>query len=134
MCFKDIIPSLPQFQIHFPLPTGPSLCPFCFHSSSPICAAHIFFGVWSSTGMWSTYQGLHSLKKKKNLFLPLPDANNCSTTRSRTMCPTALSRFCSYCHTIVSSYVQLPSLCGEDTICSPSTPLVLTLFLPPLPK
>lgn len=71
MCFKDIIPSLPQFQIHFPLPTGPSLCPFCFHSSSPICAAHIFFGVWSSTGMWSTYQGLHSLKKKKKTCFSL---------------------------------------------------------------
>lgn len=34
--------------------------PFKKKLSSPIGAPHIFFDVWASTRVWSTYQGLHS--------------------------------------------------------------------------
>lgn len=116
MCFKDIIPSLPQFQIHFPLPTGPSLCPFFF-----------FFPIHQAQFVLPKYLSVCGLPLEcGQLTRGYTLKENClSFFQKLTIVPQLGVGLCAqlpspdFVHivtTIVSSYVQLPSLYREDTI------------------
>lgn len=132
-------------QIHsLSLPTQICIIFFFFlkYQSSLICAAHIFWDIWPSTGAWPTYQELHFKGHWLSLSQQLTVTNR-SSARVR-LCVHPLSP-CWYWSglslnrsvqvVITTVNVQLPC-CIQKTLFPYiwSPPLAFTVFLSPHPQ